>query len=129
MTKFYVDQDGAYIGGFDGADPPAGAIEVPTAPAHAANVWTDGTWAAAQIVPQSVPMLNAHLVLIGAGRMPAVRAYLDAIPGAEGEQARVYFDKALTMRRDHPLVLGIPPEIMTEAEKDALFTAAGALDA
>jgi len=80
-------------------------------------------------VPQSVPMLNAHLILIGSGWMPAVRAYLDALPGAEGEQARVYFDKALTMRRDHPLVLGIPAAIgKTEAEVDALFLAAGALD-
>lgn len=79
--------------------------------------------------PLSVPMLNARLTLIGAGKMAVVRAYLDAIPGVVGEQAREYFASALTMKRNHPLVLGIPPEIMTEPEKDALFTVAGALNA
>jgi len=129
MTKFYADADGVYLGGFDGAEPPVGAIEVPSAPAHAAAIWSGLNWVEpAPAVPRSVPMLNARLTLIGAGKMAAVRAYLDAIPGIEGEQAREYFLSSLTMLRDHPLVLGIPPEIMTEAEKDALFIAAGALN-
>ena len=42
MTKFYVDTGGNYIGGFDGAAPPAKAIEVPFPPDHALDVW-DGT--------------------------------------------------------------------------------------
>ena len=43
MTKFYVDSDGNYLGGFDGAEPPAGAIEVADAPQDARQTW-DGTW-------------------------------------------------------------------------------------
>lgn len=85
--------------------------------------------APAQTVPTSVPMLDARLTLIAAGKMPAVKAYLNALPGAEGEQAREYFEYALSMKRDHPLVLAIPDEIMTEAEKDQLFIAAGELNA
>ena len=42
MTKFYVDAGGKYLGGFDGAVPPAGAIEVSFAPDHALDTW-DGT--------------------------------------------------------------------------------------
>lgn len=81
------------------------------------------------VVPARVPMLNAHLVLIDAGWMPQLRAHLDAMPGADGEKARAYFDKALTMARDHELVLSIPAVLgKTEAEVDQLFVAAGALN-
>lgn len=45
MTQYYVDQNGTYLGGFDGAEPPAGGIEVPTAPAHASQVYANGAWA------------------------------------------------------------------------------------
>ena len=94
-------------------------------------------WAAAQAayenapppVPASIPMLNAHLTLIAHGWMADVMAYLASLPGVEGDQARIYFDKAQTMRRDHPLVKGIPAAIgKTEDEVDALFIAAEALD-
>ena len=44
-TKHYVTSEGVYIGGFgDGAEPPAGAIEVLTAPDHAAQLWLNGVW-------------------------------------------------------------------------------------
>ena len=46
MTKFFVDEDGNYLGGFDGVDPPEGAIEVPTAPDNAAQIWDEGIWLA-----------------------------------------------------------------------------------
>lgn len=80
-------------------------------------------------VPDSVPMLDARLTLIASGKMAAVRAHLNAMTGVEGEQAREYFEFALTMKRHHPLVVGIPASVMTEAEKDALFIQAGALNA
>lgn len=39
-TKFFVDADGNYIGGFDGVEPPNGAIEVPYPPdTHASQLW------------------------------------------------------------------------------------------
>lgn len=45
MTQFFVDAQGAYLGGFDGAEPPDGAIEVLGAPAHGDDRWIDGAWA------------------------------------------------------------------------------------
>jgi hypothetical protein len=85
--------------------------------------------AASPVVPERVPMLNAHLVLIDAGWMEGVQAYLDALPGPDGAKARAYFVQALTMERQHPLVLGIPAALgKTEADVDQLFTAAGALN-
>ena len=84
---------------------------------------------AVSLVPESVPMLNAHLALISAGWMPGVREYLDALPGAEGLLARTYFEKAQTVRRDHPLVQAIPTALgKTSSDVDALFVAAAALN-
>ena len=43
MTKFYIDTNGRYLGGFEiGA--PAGAIEVPSAPDHALKIWNGSAW-------------------------------------------------------------------------------------
>lgn len=38
MTKYFVDANGKSLGGFDGAEPPTGSIEVP-APNHALDIW------------------------------------------------------------------------------------------
>ena len=45
-TKHYVDVDGRYLGGYDGAAPPAGAVEVLSAPSDAAQVWSGSAWGA-----------------------------------------------------------------------------------
>lgn len=44
MSKFYVDNSGIYLGGFEGNTfkVPVGAIEVPSAPRDA-RAWWDGT--------------------------------------------------------------------------------------
>lgn len=44
MTKYFVDQAGNYIGAFDGALPPAGSVEVPSAPSDARQPWTGSGW-------------------------------------------------------------------------------------
>lgn len=44
MTKYFVDQAGNYIGAFDGAEPPANSIEVPSAPSDARQSWTGIGW-------------------------------------------------------------------------------------
>ncbi len=46
MTKYYVDQVGTYLGGFEGVEPPAGLIEVPSAPESAAQIWNGTAWSA-----------------------------------------------------------------------------------
>jgi hypothetical protein len=46
MSKFYIDGSNNYIGAFDGAQPPNGSIEVPSAPPHARCKWNpaNSTW-------------------------------------------------------------------------------------
>ena len=43
-TKFYIDASGKYLGGYAGAAPPAGAIEVPAPPDHALKQWNGTAW-------------------------------------------------------------------------------------
>ena len=49
--KYYVDDKGVYLGGWD-ANPPPGAIEVPSAPDDALQPWIGGKWGK---VPASKP--------------------------------------------------------------------------
>lgn len=80
-------------------------------------------------VPESVPSLNARLTMIANGWMAPVRAYLEAMTGPEGEQAREYFDRALTFKRNHPLVVAVPAAIgKTPEEVDELFRQAASLN-
>jgi hypothetical protein len=45
-TKFYVTVTGAYLGGYDGAEPGEGAIEVAVPPDHALQMWDGEKWLA-----------------------------------------------------------------------------------
>jgi hypothetical protein len=46
MTRYYVNAQGNYIGGFNGANPPQGAIEVPNAPNDGRDTWNGQQWVA-----------------------------------------------------------------------------------
>jgi hypothetical protein len=128
MTKYFVDENGNYLGGFYGAEPPIGFVEVPTAPQSAFDKWINGGWIPTPAIPQSIPALNGRIAMIQAGWMPAVRAVLDAMEGIEGEIAREYFNNSLTYERNHPLVQAVPAVIgKTQDEVDALFIQAGAM--
>jgi hypothetical protein len=61
MTKFYVDALGAYLGGFDGAEPPEGAIEVGFPPAHGSDRWNGTAWASIPTVAEYTAAIQAML--------------------------------------------------------------------
>lgn len=44
MTEYFVDTNGNYLGGFDGAKPPSGALEIPNPPEHGWDKWINGAW-------------------------------------------------------------------------------------
>ena len=44
MIKHFVDENGNYIGAFDGAEPPTGSTEVSEPPLHARDVWDGLVW-------------------------------------------------------------------------------------
>lgn len=141
--KSIDDEALAYVGIYPVEQVPSGAAPDQTAvrgePEFVDGVWRQ-TWtlraatadelaARAPVVPQVVPMLNARLAMIEAGWMADVKAYLASLTGIEGEQAREFFEFALTMRRDHALVEGFRVATRkTHEEVDKLFLAAGALN-
>lgn len=42
--KYCIDKAGKYLGGFDGVEPPADAVEIPQPPEHGADIWTGSSW-------------------------------------------------------------------------------------
>lgn len=91
----------------------------PTAP-------TDPTTPA---VPESVPMLNAHLVIIHAGKMEALKALVAELPDQERQEAEAYLNLAQNCRRDNKWVAMFGPGLgYDSAGLDQLFIAAAALN-
>ncbi|MCA3247393.1 MAG: hypothetical protein ING29_13050 [Azospirillum sp.] len=56
MTKYFVDANGNYLGGFEGVDPPEGAIEIPEPPPHGWMVLTPSGWV---MPPEKQAILDA----------------------------------------------------------------------
>ena len=75
-----------------------------------------------------VTMRQARLALLGAGKLPAVNAAIAAMPGAQGEAARIEWEYSQEVQRDRGLVSALSSQLgMTEEQLDALFTAAAAI--
>lgn len=126
MTKFYVDAQGNYIGGFDGAPAPDGAIEVPSAPYHAADIWNGGGWdvGARGLPPPSVTPLEflerftpqeRNAIRVAAKQNADLEDWLDLLRAA-----------TLVVLTDPRTVAGleafVAAGILTEPRKDEILT-------
>ena len=78
-------------------------------------------------VPLSVTMASARIALSRAGKLSAVTAALNAIPGQPGEEARAWWEYSSRVERNHPTVQAMTPIVGTSADVDALFVAAAAI--
>lgn len=120
MTKYFVDINGNYIGGFDGVDAPEGSIEVPYAPDSAFQIWNGTSFdplpAEKKTILKSVVMNR----IIDAGKMGTAYQLLTSNP--------VYFAKWFSPDRpfvncDDPdavtvvKVLGLDPDIILAPEE------------
>lgn len=80
------------------------------------------------IAPCAVTMRQARLALLGAGLLDGVNASLAAMPGPEGEAARIEWEYATEVVRGSALVQGLAASLgLDDAMLDALFVAGGAL--
>lgn len=127
MTKFYVDGSGAYIGGFDGAQPPAGSIEVPTAPAQASDIWADGSWLPGRVrqVPTDITRRQAIAVLYKQKRITLADIEAAIIAHLTGD-AQFYalndLRESQVFERAWPLVASIGALMgLSNADLDDLF--------
>ena len=79
-------------------------------------------------VPYSVEMRQARLALLGAGLLSTVDAAFAALPGDEGEAARIQWDYATIITRSNPLMVSMASALsLTEEQVDDLFRAAKAI--
>lgn len=49
-TLYFVDASGRYLGAYQNASPPEGAVEVPAPPADGRSRWTGAVWVADAVV-------------------------------------------------------------------------------
>lgn len=84
MTKYFVDAAGGCLGGFDGAEPPEGAIEVSAPPEHAADRYIGGVWVADKARLNAATHDQIAVVEKSQGR-----ALREAVLGAAGGMARL----------------------------------------
>lgn len=79
-------------------------------------------------VPQIVTMRQARLALLGAGKLAAVNAAINALPSPAKEAAQIEWEYSQEVNRQNGLVSQLAPLLgMTEADLDALFIAGAAL--
>lgn len=92
-----------------------------------------GTWRYAYTynltVPQAVTMRQARLALLAAGKLTTANAAIAAMPGTDGDAARIEWEYAHEVRRDSPLVVGMGAVLgLTDEQMDGLFIAAAAIN-
>jgi len=79
-------------------------------------------------VPQIVTMRQARLALLGAGKLAAVNAAINALPSPTKEAAQIEWEYSQEVQRHNGFVSLLAPVLgMTEADLDALFVAGAAL--
>ena len=79
-------------------------------------------------IPQAVTMRQARLALLSAGLLSTVDATITAMPGTEGDAARIDWEYAQEVQRSFGLVPAMGQVLgLTDAQLDALFVAAAAL--
>ncbi|MER8641006.1 hypothetical protein [Mesorhizobium sp. M1252] len=103
MTKYFVDDTGAYLGGFDGAEPPEGALEVPSAPADARQIWDGSSWSAQVIDLPPITPRQLRLTLLSIG---ITEAQVDAAL-VNDPAGQIEWKYATYFKRSHPLVEGL----------------------
>ena len=75
-------------------------------------------------VPGSITMRQAQLALLGSGKLATVNAAVAAMPGPQGDAARIEWATSSTVERNKPLVLAMASLLGLTAEQvDALFLA------
>ena len=78
--------------------------------------------------PSVVTMRQARLALLGAGLLQQVNDAVSAMPGAEGDAARIEWEYAATVERNSQLVAAMAGALsLDDAALDDLFTTAATL--
>jgi len=132
ITRYFANTGGDYLGGYAGAEPPEGAVEVDSPPEDARDVFNGNAWvkyAPPVTVPQTVTRRQARQALFLAGLLDSVEPAIAAIPDVTQRRlAQIEWEDSLEFDRKRPLVIGIGTALgLTSAGIDELFTTASTL--
>jgi hypothetical protein len=127
QTLFYVDANGVYLGGYAGAEPPNGAIEVSSPPEDARQIWDGGS---GEWLPVPAPIIESvtarqfkmQLVIGG------IKAQVDAWIASQDEVVQVAYEYSGTFVRSEPMMkAGFEALGFTAKQLDDFFIAASKL--
>jgi hypothetical protein len=80
MIKYYVDVNGSYLGSFDGATPPDGAIEVPAPPDHGDQIYVDGVFVDPVRTPEELEAMQDAEDAVAIKADATVKSLITATP-------------------------------------------------
>lgn len=122
MTKYYVDINGNYLGGFDGAEPPQGAIEVSNPPENGNDTWNGNTWVENFVARRKAMLpLSAKQVRKVLTRFNLRATVENAIAQADQDTKDEYYESN-EFERDNPVLLGMAQSLgMTDEQLDQMF--------
>jgi hypothetical protein len=128
-TRYFADHSGNYIGAFDGAVLPEGAIEVPEAPEDAQQIWNGEAWGALPLqVPDRVSPAQAEIALYRYDVGVLLGRVNDLIAAYPYEPVRIWWRKATYISRDHPYLQALALELeLSDELVDTLFVEANAI--
>ena len=124
-TKYYVTDEGKYIGAFDGVEPPDSAVEVPSAPQDARQIWNGTSWGAIpEDVPDRVTVNQFGKQLIALDLLDQVTAWVNQQDAA----TQWSFNRSATFVRDDPMMeAGFTSLDFTSEQIDQFFIDAAKL--
>lgn len=119
VTRYFVDIDGRYLGAFESATPPDGAVEVAAPPVHARQIWDGSSWTGSPVpVPSSVTPLQARRALRQQSLHEAVTAWIAQQDGATQDA----WEYATRIERDDAFIAGAAAALgLTDEQVDQLF--------
>ncbi len=92
------------------------------------NAMQPDGWTPPPTVPDTVTMRQARLALLHAGLLKTVDATIAAMPGVEGDAARITWEFSTEVHRTDALVQSLGPALgLTTAQLDSLFLTASGL--
>ena len=126
--KYLIDTNGNY---YEAEKNITGATEVSRRPS-VNHVLQNGVWVFVAPPPPPIPtvvtMRQARLAMLDAGILTSVSDALAAMTGPTGEAARIEWEYAAELKRDHPLVASLSAALgLSSAQLDGLFTVAAGL--
>lgn len=124
-TIYYVDEKGVYLGGYSGAEPPEGAIEVPAAPDDARQIWGFPGWGETPVaVPTTVTKRQAKLALLDSGILDDVETLVSSLDRG----TRIEWEDSTEFHRDSPIISSLAKGLgLSEKDVDTLFLKASAM--